>query len=82
MESVKKCKKTTLRKSKAGKNQSFKTQWVRVKLIKDKKNQQSMRLFILAHDNMCEIGLGIIEDERVELSHKIQRVINSFSAYI
>ena len=31
-----------------------------------------MRLFLLAHDKMREISLGIIEVKRVELSHKIQ----------
>ena len=75
-------KKTTLGNSKIGKIQSYATPWVRVKLIKDRKNHQSMRLFLLAHDKMREIGLGIIEDERVELSHKIQRAISPYSAYI
>lgn len=31
-----------------------------------------MRLFLTAHDKMREIGLGIIEDERVEMTLKFK----------
>ena len=56
--------KTNVCKSKIGKIKCFKALWVREILIKDRKYSQSMRLFILAHDKMREIGLGIIEEER------------------
>ena len=37
------------------------------------KNHQSMRLFLFAHDKMREIGLGIIENKRAELTQKLIR---------
>ena len=74
-------KQTILGNSKIGHIQHFDTPWLKVKLIKDKKNPQSMRLFLFAHDKMREIGLGIIVNERVELFHAIQRTLAPFSAY-
>ena len=40
-----------------------------------------MRLFLLAHDKMREIGLGIIEEERIELSQILKKTIKHYSAY-
>lgn len=40
-----------------------------------------MRLFLLAHDKMREIGLSIINEESVELSHNLFKIVSRFRAY-
>ena len=69
---------TVIGNSEIGHLQCFETILLQVKLVKDKKNQQSMRLFLLAHDKMREIGLGIIADEKIELSRKIKQELSTF----
>jgi uncharacterized membrane protein len=76
-----KCDETIIGDSKVGQIQRFETPWVRLNLTKDKKNQQSTRLFLLAHDKMREIGLGIIDCERKELSLLLEDTLSIYRAY-
>lgn len=72
---------TSVGNSKVGEIQRFETPWIRLNLIKDKKNQHSTRLFLMAHDKMREIGLGIIDEEREKLLLMLNKTLRSFRAY-